>query len=84
MPKVRVPLEEKENRLILANIEYGKKMQGVSDKDLVKSLHITRRTYYNRRHHPEDFKVSELRIISRKLSIPIEDLISFRKISPVR
>lgn len=76
MPKVRVPLEEKENRLILANIEYGKKMQEVSDEDLVKSLHINRRTYYNRRLHPENFKVSELRIISKKLSIPIEDLIS--------
>jgi hypothetical protein len=76
MPKLRVPLDEHENRLILAKIEYLKKIHSVTNKDLSVALRMTPRTYYNRLISPEDFSIRELRLLSKKLHVPITEFLT--------
>lgn len=76
MPKLRVPPEILQDRQIIAKIRYGMEMQKVTHDELALAANITKQTLYHRYKNPEDFRLSELRKISHKLRIPIEDLLS--------
>jgi len=66
---------ERQNRAILAAIDYGLAMQKSNKKKLAKAINESDVTLYRHYKHPGDFKLSELRLISAKLDIPIEKLV---------
>jgi hypothetical protein len=76
MPKLRTPVAELQNRTIVANIKYGMEMTGVSPDELALAMRTTTKTVYSRFKHPEEFRIRELRAISKKLHVPIEQLIT--------
>lgn len=75
MPKLKAPLFEIQNREIIATIKYGMEMQQVTHDELALAARITKQTLYHRYQKPEQFRLDELRKISSKLHIPINELI---------
>lgn len=78
MPRLKIPPSELQNREIVARIHYGMMMRQVTHEELALAARITKPTLYQRYKHPEDFKLSELRGISRKLNIPLGCLIGIQ------
>lgn len=76
MPKLREPENDKDDRSIVAKIKYGMEMTGISSQELALFARMDRATLYNRYKSPGDFRLKELRRISKKLHIPLNDLIS--------
>jgi hypothetical protein len=76
MPKLRTPAAELQNRTIVANIKYGMEMSNVNPSELAVVMRTSPKTVYSRLKHPEEFRIRELRAISKKLHIPIEQLIT--------
>ena len=74
MPKLRVSAEDQENRAIVAAIRYGMSMYSIDQRSLALAIKADRTTLYRRFNHPEDFTIGELRAISLKLHIPLENL----------
>lgn len=75
MPKLRTPASVLENRKIIAAIKYGMEMQNVTNAELALTIRGSRPMLYDRLNHPDHFKLSELRAISSKLHIPLEQLV---------
>lgn len=76
MPRLR-PLEaDLENRTIIANIKYEMEMSNVNPSELAVVMRTSAKTVYSRLKHPEEFRIREQRAISKKLHVPIEQLIT--------
>lgn len=76
MPKVRAYANDMSDRTIIAKIRYGMEMAGISSQELALAARIDRATLYNRYNNPGSFRLKELRQISDKLRIPLNELIS--------
>jgi DNA-binding Xre family transcriptional regulator len=75
MPKLRVSVDEVQNRKIIAAIRYGSEMKQIEPVKLSEYIGISRTTYYNRLKHPEQFTVRELRRICKTLNLSITQLL---------
>lgn len=76
MPKLRKSAIEIQNRTIIAQIKYGMELSGVEPDELALATRICRTTFYDRLKNPSQFRLCELRRISQKLHIPLEQLVS--------
>jgi len=75
MPKLRVSPAEQSNREIIAKIRYGMEMQQVTHEELALAARITKQTLYHRYKRPDEFRLCELRQVSKKLRIPLLELL---------
>lgn len=75
MPKLRTPASVLENRAIIATIKYGMEMQNVTHEELALAMRTSVKTVYGRFKKPNSFRLEELRAVSQKLHIPLEQLI---------
>ena len=75
MPKLKTPPSVIENRRIIAVIKYGMEMAHVAPSDLAFVMRTSTKTVYSRFKHPGSFRLEELWAVSRKLHIPIEQII---------
>lgn len=69
MPKLKLSDRERQNRTLIAIIQSGKVMEGVSVEKLSKLTGIPKSTLYQRLSEPEDMRIGELREILRVLKI---------------
>ncbi len=76
MPKLRPSATDQKNRALLATIKYGMERAGVEPDELALAARVCRATYYDRLRDPGQFRLCELRGISEKLHIPLEQLIT--------
>jgi hypothetical protein len=76
MPKLRPSAADLKDRTIIATIKYGMEQAAVESDELALAARVSRATYYDRLRDPGQFRLSELRGISEKLHIPLEQLIS--------
>ena len=76
MPKLRPSPTDRRNRALIAAIRYGAEQAGVDPEELALAARISRATYYSRLRRPEEFRLCELRRISEKLHIPLDQLIA--------
>ena len=65
----------RENRAISAAIKYGMEMEKINYAQLATAINESDVTLYRHCKHPGDFKLSELRLISAKLHMPLEKLV---------
>lgn len=72
MPRVR---ECDSNRSITAAIKYGMSKSRLSASDLAKAVGCDRVTIQRRFNYPEKFTIEQLRAISAKIGIPVENLV---------
>jgi hypothetical protein len=75
MPKLRASPTEQNNREIIAKIRYGMEMQQVTHEELALAVRITKQTLYHRYKRPDEFRLCELRQVSKKLHVPILELL---------
>lgn len=75
MPKLRVSATEIQDRKIVAAIKYGMEMAGITTKEIALAMRTSTVTVYARMKKPGTFRLQELRAISQKLHIPLEQLI---------
>lgn len=75
MPRLRVPATELQDRTIIANIKYGMEMESVSNNELALAMRTSTVTLYDRFKNPGHFRLEELRAVSCKLHIPLENLL---------
>lgn len=75
MPKLKPTEAEAQNKLLLANIDYQKRLYDVTVDDLAIAARMSRKTIYNRIRQPENFSLKELRGIARKLHTTVSGLI---------
>lgn len=73
MPKLKLSDRERQNRTLIAIIQSGKVMEGVSVEKLSKLTGIPKSTLYQRFSVPEDIRLGELREILKVLKIPEEE-----------
>lgn len=78
MPKLRPSATDLKNRTIIATIKYGMEQAGVEPDELALAARVSRATYYDRLRDPGQFRLCELRGISEKLHIPLDQLIADR------
>mgnify|MGYP000985134599 CR=1 FL=1 len=76
MPKLRPSITDQQSRAMLATIKYGMEQAGVESDELALAARVSRATYYDRLRDPGQFRLNELRGISKKLNIPLEQLIA--------
>lgn len=76
MPKLRPSATDLRNRTIIATIKYGMEQAGVEPDELALAARVSRATYYDRLRDPGQFRLCELRGISEKLHIPLDQLIT--------
>ena len=72
---MKMPECIRENRAISAAIKYGMEMQNVNYIQLAAAINESDVTLYRHCKHPGDFKLSELRLISAKLHVPLEKIV---------
>jgi len=72
---MKMPEYVRQNRAITATIKYGMAMQKINAEKLAKAIGEDKTTIYEHMKHPDKFRLSELRLISAKLDIPIEKLV---------
>jgi hypothetical protein len=75
MPKLRVSIEEQQNREIIAKIRYGMSKQQVTHGELAEAARMTKETLWHRYKKPDQFRLDELRRVSIKLHIPLVELL---------
>lgn len=75
-----MPTAERENREIVARIRYGQSMENVTNKALASSIGLAEWTIYQRYKDPNDFRLGELRTISKKLHISLAELLGLEQI----
>ena len=75
MPRLRLSAADLENRTIIATIKYGMEMTHIEPPELALAMQTSVKTVYSRFKHPESFRLEELRRISDKLHIPLEQLV---------
>ena len=73
MPRVKQTETEEKNRKARACIAKGMAMQDVNDEEVAKKLNVTKRTFQNKKKHPETFTLGELRKLSVVLKLTEED-----------
>lgn len=76
MPRLRPSAADLENRTIIATIKYGMEMSRVEPDELALAARVSRATFYDRMKDPNQFRLCELRRISDKLHIPLEQLVA--------
>ena len=81
MPKLRPSTIDVENRTVIASIKYGLEMADVDPSELATVMQTSAKTVYTRFKHPEEFRLRELRAVSKKLHIPLEQLISGKPVT---
>lgn len=79
MPKVKLATVENENKRLVLNIKKAMLEHEVTVKELALAARVTERTLYNRFKHPNEFKLSELKLIAKKLHISLPELFSAEK-----
>lgn len=75
MPKLRASPEDQQNREIVAKIRYGMEKYQVSHEELALAARMTKQTLYHRYKRPDEFRLCELRLVSKKLHIPLSEFI---------
>jgi hypothetical protein len=75
MPRLRPSAADLKNRALIAAIKYGMEQVGVQPDELALAARVSQATYYNRLRDPGQFRLCELREISEKLHIMLEQLI---------
>lgn len=76
MPKVKSlnPYDE-QNRILLGNIARLKAMNTVRVGDFYELIGMGKDTYYRRLKRPEEFTLKELRAMSERFKISLNDLL---------
>lgn len=75
MPKLIKPPEDKEKNVLISNIEYLCKMQGVSIKSLCASAKMSEYQYRECRKNPGKFTYDNLLRIAKRLHTTVADLL---------
>lgn len=73
MPKVKPYTYEEKQRLVRKVISGNMEVQALSEDEIAVKMHITKRTFQNKRRRPETFSLDELWKLSELLKISEEE-----------
>lgn len=73
MPKLKPSETEEQNKKTKACIVKCMAMQDMNDEEVANKLHVTKRTFQNKKKRPETFNLGELRKLSTILKFSQED-----------
>lgn len=73
MSKVKVSETEEKNRHVRACIAKNMELYGLKDEDVAIKLHVTKRTFQNKRKRPETFTLKEMRTLITILKLSESD-----------
>jgi hypothetical protein len=76
MPRVRLPDGIMENKRLVAKIKYEAELLDVTPEELALAARVSRATLFNRYKRPDEFRLCELKQISRKLRVPLYELLN--------
>lgn len=74
MPRLKMTADEKTKTVLLANIDYFRRMKGITDEEFEIAGRMSKSTYYRRLREPDTFLLSELMGISKKLGVSLTRL----------
>nr|DAD89727.1 MAG TPA: SOS-response transcriptional repressor [Siphoviridae sp. ctWDo30] len=73
MPKVKPYTYEEKQRLVRKVISGNMEVQALSEDEIAVKMHITKRTFQNKRRRPETFSLDELWKLSELLKFSEEE-----------
>ncbi len=82
MPKLKPTTAEMQARNLIAKIEYGRSLAGITKTELATAARMHYNTMTLRYHDPNTFTLGELRRISAKLHLPLAYLLSDKQEPP--
>ena len=75
MPKLKETDTQKRQKQLTGNIRCLLIRKGMKDEQIFKTAPFGRSTYYARMQHPDDFSISELVFIAKRLNVSIYELL---------
>ena len=73
MPKIKLSEQEEKNRKVRACIAKHMELNGLDDETVAIKLHVTKRTFQNKKKRPGTFTLTELRKLVDILKISESD-----------
>lgn len=76
MPKLRETEQEKELKILKANVKYHQSIYGSEPDKYGLLIQKSRATFYNRLNRPDTFTIGELQKLANKYHTTIKDLLT--------
>ncbi|SES69394.1 hypothetical protein [[Clostridium] polysaccharolyticum] len=73
MPKIKLSEQEEKDRRARACIAKNMELNGLNDESVAIKLHVTKRTFQNKKKRPGTFTLAELRKLSEVFKLSDED-----------
>lgn len=76
MPRLKLSAEERAQREVVGVIDKYARIYDVSPAERAAAMRIGRTSYYSRMKDPDSMTLKELRLLRRRLKMPLEEITS--------